>query len=403
MALENRYVSSEGISLESFDTIGDWTVGGTGASISSDTIHYKEGVQGLKLTSSGTNHPFATKTVNINLSSSTNFIFWIYVYDLTKFNGCRIYLSETTNFSKYFSIYIPVTGQVSGWNKIVIDKNNFINDGGADWSNNIVRLRVRFDSLNSTSITFDGLKYNYTASPKVIITFDDPSSTVYDNAYPVLSSNNQKAAWFVSSSTVGVGSNVTLLELQNLYSDGWDISNHTKSHINLTTLTYAEIEEEVNDCYYWLISNGFIKSANLFAYPFGAFNDTAISVLKQHHVLARQAAGNPSYYPHIPISDDLNFKIQCLYVTNVMTTASVKTKIDTIINTNGLMVLLFHQIVNSDADITDKYLVSDLQDISDYLKSKQNLGLLEVISMSKYYENYFKVIIRNATLKDCQI
>lgn len=65
--------------------------------------------------------------------------------------------------------------------------------------------------------------------------------------------------------------------------------------------------------------------------------------------------------------------------------ATVLAKIDATISRNGFLTLFFHRIVDSDADEANDYLTADFQTISDYLKTKQDAGLLEVITYSDYY------------------
>jgi len=50
----------------------------------------------------------------------------------------------------------------------------------------------------------------------------------------------------------------------------------------------------------------------------------------------------------------------------------------------GLYIVVFHAIVDT-APTTYQTLTADFQAISDYLKTKQDAGLLEVITFSDYY------------------
>jgi hypothetical protein len=66
--------------------------------------------------------------------------------------------------------------------------------------------------------------------------------------------------------------------LKAFQADGQEIGGHTINHLDLTTLTPSQQEHEVCDDRTQLIAWGFNPTS--FAYPFGAFNASAESVIK---------------------------------------------------------------------------------------------------------------------------
>ena len=113
---DNSYVTSQGTLLEGFETFADWTITGTGASGAGDSTHKKQGLQSLRLNSVSGVVAVATKTISEDLSAVTNFIIWVYVDDtvpMYNFSEFGLYISSTTDFSKYF--YVSIYANEDAW------------------------------------------------------------------------------------------------------------------------------------------------------------------------------------------------------------------------------------------------------------------------------------------------
>jgi peptidoglycan/xylan/chitin deacetylase (PgdA/CDA1 family) len=215
--------------------------------------------------------------------------------------------------------------------------------------------------------------------------FDDACDSVV-NAKQIMDENGQAGTVFVIPSYVGSVGYLSLSQLQTFYDTGWDIGNHGYDHRDLSHLTQEELYYEVNAAHDWLVANGFARSAQLFAYPYGGYNDTVIDVVKESHNLGRTiVAGN--YQPHLSNFDhDIQYKLKTFVVINATSVQAVKDRIDAAILQNGLVILSFHQIVNEDACYETQCLICDFKEISDYLKSKQ--ADIDVVTLSELYELY---------------
>jgi peptidoglycan/xylan/chitin deacetylase (PgdA/CDA1 family) len=391
-----QVVFSEGELFEDFENIHDWRADGVGASQEADTANVMQGNQSLKLTGTDGNIAFTTKTTNLDLSEATNVIFWMYVHNKTALNAISLYLSPTADWSSYFVRIIPFYALVNGWNHIVIARPQFSVVNEASWDSPIVLLRVRVQPNKemNASVSFDECRHSYQARPKVIIAFDDGWSSIL-NAKPIMDENGQKGTVFVNPGAEnglaiagyeGASSYLTLSELQMLYKAGWDISNHGYNHRDLSFLSTEELYYEVNAAYDWLVANGFVRSAYLFAYPYGGYNDTVIDVVQERHILGRTiVSGN--YQPHLSNFDyDIQYKLKTFVVINTTTVQAIKNRINSAILQNGLVILSFHRIVNEDAIYETQYLTSQFEQVSDYLKSRE--ADIDVVTLSSLYEQY---------------
>ena len=382
------YISDPGTLLEGFENVNDWSISGTGATAVNDANISKQGNQSIKLNAVNGVWTRLRKTVNWDFSNRDVFSLWFYVVDKTTFfeSYFTFYITSTTDYSKYFYYYIYV--RTNGWNYAVFTKSDFTNVGGDSWDNTMVRMQLAVEPIagENVSINFDDLRFGIVGQPKVIITLDDVVKSQIDKAYPIMAANGQAGVAFVPTNWVGDGARrLTLADLQTLKNAGWDISNHTAAHKKLTEVSQEEMEADIDGGYDWLVANGFGNTAKFFAYPYNAFNDAVIAKLKQRHILARGASGASRYHFDIVNFEDLQYQLNTFEVMNTVSVATAQTQIDKVIEKGGVLILLFHDIVDENADASYKYLTADFQDISDYLKTKQDAGELEVITFSDYY------------------
>lgn len=382
-----QVVFSEGELFEDFENITDWRADGIGASQTADTSNVIRGNQSLKLTGTGGEIAFTTKTANLDLSDATNIIFWVYVHNKTTLNAISIYISPTADWTSYFVRRVPAYALVNGWNHIVIARPQFSVVGEASWSSPTVLLRVRVrpnEEMNA-SVSFDDCRHDYRARAKAVIVFDDACTSIV-NAKQIMDENGQAGTVFVIPSYVGSNGYLALSQLQTFYDAGWDLGNHGHNHRDLSHLSQEELYHEVNAAHEWLVANGFVRSAHLFAYPYGSYNDTIINVVRERHSLGRTIVAG-DYQPHISNFDhDIQYKLKTFVVINNTSVQTVKDRIDSAILQNGLVILSFHQIVNEDACYETQCLTCEFKEISDYLKSKE--ANIDVIALSSLYELY---------------
>jgi peptidoglycan/xylan/chitin deacetylase (PgdA/CDA1 family) len=270
--------------LESFDVTGDWTA--SSGSVASDTTNIKEGTQSLRVSSDAGGYGIATKTTSLDLSTASNFQLWFYVHDISKLRYVRLYLSSTTDFSKYFLISLSsnyaadkIGNMHTGWNNLSLVKSDFTNTGEEDWANTMIRMRVRISALPGevASVSFDNFRKDSAYGAKIILTFDDCLESQYTHAYPILSANGQKGVICTVTGSVGGPGFISLADLTTLAGAGWDISSHTVNHLDLTTLSPEDLAAELGDSMDWLVSHGFGATARYISYPVSNYNDTVIS------------------------------------------------------------------------------------------------------------------------------
>ncbi len=128
-------------------------------------------------------------------------------------------------------------------------------------------------------------------SPRtIVLTFDDGYRDNFTNAFPVLKKYNFPASiflvsdWIGTTVTVRTGEPMPILnekEIKAMQASGLiDFYPHTARHAKLTVLAEPQIEEEIGRSASALADRG-IAGASIFAYPFGLYNPTTVSVLRK--------------------------------------------------------------------------------------------------------------------------
>jgi len=403
---EANFVSNRGTLIEDFEDIDNWGLGGTGTK-EVDTIYRRQGSQSIKLNAVNGGETIITKALTHDMSSMTNVVFWCYVPiweppAVSPFHRMRILFSNDAGLTNFFALDLLLNyGSYNwyiydfkpGWNKIVIPKDVFDEGGSPDWANPIVRIQVKINARagENCSVRFDDLRMNYSARAKCMIHFDDHRKSAYTLGKPILDGNGQKATVFSDVDKIGYsGAHMDMDDLKTLYNNGWDISNHSRSHATLPDCSPSELEDEVNGAHDILMTNGFVRSAKYFAYPNGAFDSTVIAKVKERHVLARSVIQNASTragYAHIQLRDnnaDMVMRIDG--VSQNDTPATVKGWIDNAIQANSLITFMFHVLVEGEPTPGQpEYNIDDFEEISDYLKTKE--ADIDVVTMDEYYND----------------
>ena len=129
--------------------------------------------------------------------------------------------------------------------------------------------------------------YEVHAQPLVSISFDDASSSVYETGLPILDSQGIPATFYFISSYL---TDSWIQKLNHMQDLGWEIGSHSVTHQDLTTLSTADVIQEL------VQSKSDLEAAGLniegFAYPYGAGhkNKTVLRAVKNYYQYARSAS-----------------------------------------------------------------------------------------------------------------
>lgn len=140
----------------------------------------------------------------------------------------------------------------------------------------------------------------------IAITINDIGRGTHSIAYPILKKYGYKASIFVCTDFVtGRGEALTWDEIREMKQAGFEIGNYTKT---LRNLTRRQPDETFEDFYISVdremtvssltFKSELGKAPEFFAYPYGAVNELAISLLKKNGfrgAFTQQAGANPFF------------------------------------------------------------------------------------------------------------
>lgn len=114
----------------------------------------------------------------------------------------------------------------------------------------------------------------------VILSFDDGYRDFYTDVFPILKKYHVKAVTYIVPNFLNKPNNMDLWQLKEIVKSGLvEIGAHTMSHSFLPGLPLKRVKYEVEESKNYLEKKLGIKVVS-FAYPYGAFDNQAINVVK---------------------------------------------------------------------------------------------------------------------------
>jgi peptidoglycan/xylan/chitin deacetylase (PgdA/CDA1 family) len=166
---------------------------------------------------------------------------------------------------------------------------------------------------------------------------------------------------FVVPTVLGTEGYWTLAQCQEAYANGWAISNHAYDHANLTELSQAACQANLEACRDYLIANGMPRAANYMAHPGGQRNATVDAAAVAAGVIIARSV-------RVGSVDPFRYSAYDFPVTKALTTgttlASCKAAIDTAITTGTTIVFMGHMFAEEAA--AETWVTADFQALIDY-------------------------------------
>ena len=223
-------------------------------------------------------------------------------------------------------------------------------------------------------------------SASLLFTFDDGRTSTLTLGASILSDYGFVGTAYVMSdpyfSSTGRFLNVSELDiLYNYY--GWDIGNHTESHLVLpSVLSSSDITyftQQYLNTQNWLLANGWTRAAYHAAYPNGYYNEQLINILKSIGVDSARLYGANGLVP-LPVNDFYRLSM----VDLVSGVSVVKSYIDAAVSTGSTIILTGHDIGTS---ASDSISISAFQEICAYVLGYVDKDLLNVTTISDWFNS----------------
>lgn len=142
----------------------------------------------------------------------------------------------------------------------------------------------------SFSYLIEALKKNTIIPPKsVVLTFDDGWHNQFLYAFPVLKKYDDTATFFVFTNSINRHNFLSWEELAQMSQAGMTIGGHTKSHPYLIGITDEKILKNEIAGGKETLEKALGHKVNLFAYPFGQYNDKIIKIVEEAGYIAARS------------------------------------------------------------------------------------------------------------------
>jgi peptidoglycan/xylan/chitin deacetylase (PgdA/CDA1 family) len=197
----------------------------------------------------------------------------------------------------------------------------------------------------------------------VSFTFDDGLLSPYQNALPILKVAGFNAGFYIITTepTSGDSGYMTWPQIKDLQSKGYEIGGHTRTHPFLSTLTPAQLTNEVSGSYSDLMAQGITPKS--FVYPYGDESSTVEAAVKTAgYNLSRGSytGQNGTVTNHYSLYD--------IRVDSTTSLATIESYIDQAKADHRWLVLELHDVVASGGDV-DAITPAYFQSLVTYIKN----------------------------------
>jgi len=176
----------------------------------------------------------------------------------------------------------------------------------------------------------------------VTLTFDDGYQSHYETVFPLLKKYQMAATFYIGTDFLGKPGYLTEKQVFQLSERGYEIASHSVTHRNLKQLSVAEIKKELRESQLCL-ENLTQAPIDHFAPPFGFFNSIVLQLIGQIYQSSRTI---------VPGLNDIKlptpFLIRSYVLFNHTSLKEIEGWIDEAIKKNKWLVLVYHQIDDSD-------------------------------------------------------
>jgi peptidoglycan/xylan/chitin deacetylase (PgdA/CDA1 family) len=369
--------------VDTFTNTVDWKLQSGGGTAYVLDATYTRDTGSIRL--SGTGIAFMRNTATVyDLTGITGMRVSAFIPDATAVGKVIVYLANDVGFTKYATFTFNTVNLMSGWNELAFGLDQLSLFGGFDSSLPVNALQVRIEPANGKEavVYFDKL-YTLTSNiANIVFTMDDAWITQYSEAYRLLENRDMKGNIAVIPTKVGEVNYMNLDQLQEVYAEGWDLLNHTNTHIRLGDSAKEVQREELLTTAEWLIAQGFTRTPKAVVYPYGSYNTETLQVLEEEgFTFGRSLIDGLETNPI-----NSKFEAKAINLTQDVTVEAIKKRIDGAIATGSTIFFLNHRF-GPDID-SMFYDVGKYQEIISYVADKRDAKQVNILTISQLLTHF---------------
>jgi peptidoglycan/xylan/chitin deacetylase (PgdA/CDA1 family) len=136
--------------------------------------------------------------------------------------------------------------------------------------------------------------------PKVVLTFDHISPSIFDTAAPILQEYDYPALMAVVTDRVSPGE---IQRLRDLQAQGWEVGSHSLTkHPAFTDLSRDELVRQARGSKEWLVEHDFARRGGSIVYPYGAADQRVADAVRPYYAVGfwgGDHTGDPLLYGRV--------------------------------------------------------------------------------------------------------
>ena len=231
--------------------------------------------------------------------------------------------------------------------------------------------------------------------PMIAITLDDANLSDYTISYQLAAARSIPVTSYIVTDWIGQSGKLTWDQIHTMRSSNFGIECHTKNHVDLRTLTEAELRANITAVNTAFISAG-LPPPEHHAYPYGENSVDIQAIIADYRYSARTFGntGDPIY----DYEQDINwFNLRTEDIRQTTSFETVKGWIDAAIAQDRALILTVHEIVEAPASTYYDCLLDLYEDVLDYVAAKRDAGLIDPVTIDGLYRAMQGIRTRPAT------
>lgn len=197
-----------------------------------------------------------------------------------------------------YCLYVPVIlyHHVQPQAEAAANKQSSLSVDNRQFDGQMAYLNSHGYTVITSQELVDAVRNHTTVPPKsIVVTMDDGYVDQYSYAFPIIKKYGIKVSLMIPSGLIGNPGFMTWDQVREMNGSGLiSLIDHTWSHYPIQSGTYDKIKYEIEMGKSVLEQNTGTR-IGLFAYPYGSFNNTAISILQQDGFLGAFSTIGGSY------------------------------------------------------------------------------------------------------------
>src|SRR5262249_7142284 len=134
-------------------------------------------------------------------------------------------------------------------------------------------------TIDDCSLTAESSDFARFSRGTVSVDFDDGYRETMQTVMPILDASGLKMTEYVIAGYLSTRGYVTARDLLEIQSRGHEIGAHTRSHVDLTTISGKRLADEVRGSREDLLAVG-AKPVATFAFPYGHYNSSVLRAVR---------------------------------------------------------------------------------------------------------------------------